>query len=63
MWTIILRILGLLLLMSGVIMLYDARLLTKKWFGFGDQNEASLGFKMLGLIFCIAGALIIYFNK
>lgn len=60
---IILKIVGLALLMCGVVMLYDARLLTKKWFGFGDQNEASLGFKMLGLILCIAGGLVIYFNR
>lgn len=60
---IILKIVGLALLMCGVVMLYDARLLTKKWFGFGDQNEASLGFKMLGLIFCIIGGLVIYFNR
>lgn len=59
---IILKILGLLILMGGVIMCYDARLLTKKWFGFGDQNEASLGFKILGFIVCILGALIVFFN-
>ena len=60
---LILRILGLILLAMGVIMCYDARLLTKKWFGFGDQNEASLGFKLLGFIICIIGALLVYFNK
>ena len=49
---IILRILGLLFLMFGVIMVYDARILTRKWFGFG-----------LGFIFCIIGAIIVYFNK
>ena len=60
---VILRILGLLLLTVGVIMIYDARILTRKWFGFGDQNEASLGFKLLGFIVCIIGALVVYFNK
>lgn len=60
---IILRVIGLILLMLGVIMVYDARILTKKWFGFGDQNEASSGFKILGFIICIAGALMVYFNK
>ena len=57
---IILKILGLALLMAGVIMVYDARLLTKKWFGFGDQNEATLGFKILGWIVCIIGGIIVY---
>lgn len=60
---IILRTIGLILLMFGVIMCYDARILTKKWFGFGDQNEASLGFKLLGYLVCILGAFIVYFNK
>ena len=49
--------------MFGVIMVYDARILTIKWFGFGDQNEASLGFKILGFLFCIIGGIIVYFNK
>ena len=60
---IVLKVLGLILLMCGVIMVYDARILTRKWFGFGDQNEASLGFKLLGFIICIIGALLVYFNK
>ena len=60
---IILKLLGLILLLLGVISVYDARILTGKWFGFGDQNEASLGFKILGFLLCIAGALIVYFNK
>ena len=56
----ILTILGLIFAMVGVIMVYDARLLTKKLFSFGDQNEASLGFKLLGFIIAIIGGLIIF---
>ncbi len=59
---IILKVVGLIFLALGVIMVYDARILTRKWFGFGDQNEAALGFKLLGFIVCIVGALIVYFN-
>ncbi len=59
---IIFKVLGLILLMNGVIMVYDARVLTLKWFSFGDQNEASLGFKILGFIFCIVGSIIVYYN-
>ena len=36
--------------------------LTKKLFSFGDQNEASLGMKILGFIIAIIGGLIIFFN-
>lgn len=55
-------LIGLLLATAGVICVYDARLITKKFFGFGDQNEASMGFKILGFIIAISGGLIIYFN-
>lgn len=60
---IILKLIGLLLVLAGVIMIYDARILTRNWFGFGDQNEASTGFKILGALICILGAVIVYFNK
>lgn len=44
-------------------MVYDARIITKKLFGFGDQNEATLGLKILGFFMAIIGVLLIYFNK
>lgn len=60
---IILLIIGLLIAMLGTIMVFDARFLTQKFFGFGDQNEATAGFKILGFVVAIIGALIIFFNK
>lgn len=62
MLNIFLRLIGLILLIAGVIFVYDARILTKSWFGFGDQNEASLGFKILGFALCILGGILVYFN-
>lgn len=59
---VILTLLGLVFAMVGVIMVYDARLLTKKLFSFGDQNEASWGLKILGFILAIIGGLIIFFE-
>lgn len=59
---IILTIIGLLIAIIGVIMVFDARLLTKKFFGFGDQNEATAGFKIIGFIVVIIGGLIVFFN-
>ena len=47
--------------LMGVIMVYDARIITRKLFGFGDQNQAAWGLKILGFIIAIVGALIIYF--
>ena len=58
----ILLILGLILTTIGVILIYDAREKSKKLFGFGDQNEASAGLKILGFFMSIIGVLIIYFN-
>jgi len=59
---VILLILGLILACIGVILIYDARGISKNAFGFGDQNEASTGLKILGFIMSILGSLIIYFN-
>ena len=59
---LILLIIGLLISMFGVIMIFDARLLTQKLFGFGDQNEATAGFKILGFVVAIVGGLIVLFN-
>ena len=56
-------VIGILIALVGVIMVYDARILTKKLFSFGDQNEATSGFKILGFIFAIVGALIVFFCR
>ncbi len=58
---IIMKLIGILLVLLGVILIYDARILTKKFFGFGDQNDATNGLKILGFILAIVGGLIVYF--
>lgn len=60
---IVLKLIGLIFVLAGIIMVYDARILTRNWFSFGDQNEASTGFKILGALVCIIGAIIVYFNR
>ncbi len=62
MGSLFLKIIGLIIASIGVIMIFDARYLTKRFFGFGDQNQASLGFKILGFVIAIIGGLIVYFN-
>ena len=59
---IIIMLIAAIMLLIGVTLIYDARIITKKFFGFGDQNEASSGLKMLGFIITIIGGLILYFN-
>ncbi len=58
----ILKIIGLLMVLFGVTLIYDARAITKKLFGFGDQNEGSTGLKFFGFVFSIIGGLILFFT-
>jgi ABC-type nickel/cobalt efflux system permease component RcnA len=62
MFQIIIKLLAALMLLGGVILIYDARIITKRFFGFGDQNEASSGLKILGFVITIIAGIIIYFN-
>ena len=62
MFQVIMRTIAALILLGGVILIYDARMITKKFFGFGDQNDASSGLKIIGFIALILGGLILYFN-
>ena len=62
MFQLIIKLIGLSMVLAGVILIYDARIITKRFFGFGDQNEGSNGLKILGFILAIVGALIIYFS-
>lgn len=57
---IILKIIGVLIILAGVILVYDSRLITKKFFGFGVQNEATIGMKLIGFIIAIIGAIVIF---
>lgn len=52
-------IIGLALATVGVILIFDARGISKKAFSFGDQNEGTAGLKILGFIMAIIGTLII----
>lgn len=63
MFQVIMRLVAGLLLLGGVVLIYDARIITKRFFGFGDQNEATSGLKILGFIIVIFGGLILYFNR
>ena len=60
---IIIKLVCLIIVLCGVIMIFDARNLTKKFFGFGDQNEGSSGLKILGFIIVIISAIIMLVFK
>ncbi len=56
---IVIKVIATIIILTGAVFIYDARLLSEKWFGFGDQNQATAGLKILGFIFAIIGAVII----
>ena len=58
----VLTLIGAIIAMIGTILIYDARPITKKVFGFGDQNEATLGLKISGYLFMIVGLMIMFFK-
>ena len=58
---IILIMIGLIIATIGVMCVFDARIITKKIFGFGDQNEGAFGLKVVGFIIAMIGAFIIFF--
>ena len=62
MFKVVMMLISAIMILLGVILIYDARLITKKFFGFGDQNEGSSGLKILGFLIVIIGGLILYFN-
>ena len=63
MFQVIIKLVGILMVLLGIVLIYDARIITKRFFGFGDQNEATSGLKILGFIIVIFGGLILYFNR
>ena len=59
---VVILIVSSLIALLGTVMVYDARRITRKLFSFGDQNDASMGLKMLGFIIAMIGAHIFYFT-
>ena len=59
---LILIVVGMILALIGTIMIFDARIITKKLFSFGDQNEGVLGLKIVGFSLTIIGGGIVFFN-
>lgn len=57
----IVEVIGTVLLMIGVILIYDARPITRKLFSFGDQNEGVRGIKIVGFVFSVIGGCLMLF--
>ena len=52
-------IIGTIIIMLGVIFIYDARQITKERFSYSDQNSMTRTFKVVGFIMSIIGGLIL----
>ena len=57
---IILKLIAIIIVLGGAILLYDSRIITKRFFGFGDQNQATSGLKILGFFVILFGGIIFY---
>lgn len=62
MFQVIVKLIAVLIMLAGVVLIYDSRIITKNFFGFGDQNEGTAGLKIIGFIAVIVGGLVFYFN-
>lgn len=60
---IIITILGYILLAGSVILIFDAREITQKWFSFGDRNDAVKTMKIVGFVLFILSGIIIILTK
>lgn len=58
---VISALISFIVIMIGIIMIFDARKLTKKWFSFHDQNEGSKWLKIGGFVLAIIGIIVLYF--
>ena len=63
MFQIIIKIIAVIIGLIGAVLIYDSRIITKKFFGFGDQNQATSGIKIIGFLMCVLGGVIYYLLK
>lgn len=59
---LILILIGMFLAMIGTILIYNSRIITKKIFSFGDQNDGVFILKVTGFTISIIGGIMIIFN-
>lgn len=60
MGTLIVKIIGLIVIAIGVIGIFDARILSKKFFSSSDKNTSTKVLRIAGFIIAVLGAMIIY---
>ena len=53
-----LKMFGAVIALVGSFLLFDSRRLVKKYFSFGEENDATKGMKVIGFILIIIGGLM-----
>lgn len=61
-YKIVVKIIALIIMAIGVVMIYDARKISKKWFSDSDTNKMTIYFKGFGFIISILGAIVVILN-
>lgn len=59
---VIINLVAMIIILFGTISIFEARNISKKLFSFGDQNSSVAILKIIGLIMCIIGLIIIKMN-
>ncbi len=59
---VILNLIAVIIILVGTISIFEARNISKKLFGFGDQNSSTAILKIVGFIISIIGLIIIKIN-
>lgn len=58
---VILNLIVMIIILIGVLLIFDARIITNRFFSFGDKNTAVVALKILGFIISIIGLVLIKF--
>lgn len=56
---LIVSLIGIILATFGSILIYNSRIITKKFFSFGDQNNGTFMVKIVGFILLTIGGIIV----
>ena len=59
---IIVKLISLVFIAIGIIMVYDARKISKKWFKFNDTNTSAKFLKIVGFIIAALASVVIIVN-
>ena len=57
----VVKLIELIVITIGVMLVYDARPIAKKRFGFGSENEGAKTLKIVGFVLAIIGGIALLF--